>query len=244
MIFMVTTCAYPNCLRPPASNYPNATCAPCAKGLPPMTNPLSPHAAANAGGFVPRIEKSGKPIQDGEAVMGIPKVVSPTAQPKPAISQPNQPKLSIDKPTAKKAVQLIFNMEWANYDGMPKLLEEMYSQFGNFIKVTTKPSNMVGLPKKHRGLINVRAIDAYVLLIDTILPMEGRRATMKTLETNPLFVESRGKISAEDMLYAIDNDGTPQDFSLSIENKSKPDDSVYSYQVNNVVKMIPRWAIS
>lgn len=241
---MVITCGTPNCLRPPASNIPNATCAPCAKGLPILDNPKSPHTAANAGGFIPRIEKSGKPIQDGKEEMGIAKAVFPTAQPKPAISQPNQPKLSIDKQTAKKAVQLIFNMEWANYDGMPKILEEMYSKFGNFIKVNTKPSNMVGLPQKHRGSINVRAIDAYVLLMDFILPTEGRRATMKTLETNPLYVQSRGKISVEDMLYAIDNDGTTQDFSLSIENKSKPDDSIYSYQVNNVVKMIPRWAIS
>jgi len=67
---------------------------------------------------------------------------------------------------------------------------------------------------------------------------------MKSLETNPLFVQSRGKISAEDMMFAIENDGSTQDFNLSIENKSKPDDSIYSYRVNNVVKMIPRWAIS
>ena len=250
MIFMVTTCGTPKCLRPPASNLPNATCGPCAKGLPPMTNPKSPHAAANAGGFVPRIEKSGRPIQDGEAVMGVPKIVAPgsSAPQKPKNKTDNLKKLGIDAKSARIAVQLLFDMGWLNWEeGFPPVFNELFAKYGNFIAATVKPSTMVGTPDKHKGTINVRGLPEGVLVMDFMYPIEGAVQTLKHLDS-PIGQSMRKTagtpVSSTDFMYAIENDGGIFEFAKGVEHSSDSNYTSYFYEdTNGVKRAIPRWAI-
>ena len=243
---MVTTCAVKDCLRPPASD--NPSCKACQAGMKPMTNPNSPHAAANAGGFVPRITQSGKPIQDGKKEMGVAKEVKPTqtavtAQQKPANTTTNSPNVNIDKAVAKKAVQLIFDTTWFNWDETPKIFEKIFEKYGNFVSVQVKPSTMVGLPQKHRGTINISGKAPYAFIKDTLLRIEGPSAIMRMLETNPTYTEARGKVSAQDMMFALENDGATFDFTLNYPQPNK-DMSVYFYNDGKTDRQIPRWAIS
>ena len=246
---MVTTCAVKDCLRPPASD--NPSCKACQAGMPPMKNPNSPHAAANAGGFVPRITQSGKPIQDGKKEMGVPKEVKPTqtavtAQQKPANTTTNSPKVNIDKAVAKKAVQLIFDTTWFNWDETPKIFEKIFKQYGNFVSVQVKPSTMVGLPQKHRGTINISGKASYAFIKDTLLRIEGPSAIMRMIETNPTYTEARGYVSAQDMMFALENDGATFDFTLDkVTNAGGNNDmSTYTYNDGKMDREIPRWAIS
>ncbi len=244
---MVTTCATPECLRPPASG--STICQPCSKGLPPMTNPKSPHAATNKGGFVPRIEKSGKPIQDGKEEMGVAKVVSgPTATQKATNKDSNSPKINIDRAVAKRAVQMLFDMNWHNWaDGYPEIFEELFVKYGNFIAATVVASSMTGTPDTHRGTINMKGDPQGVILVDIIYLGEGERETMRSLDTAPLFVELRKgkdnngnniKVSTQDMMKSIQNNETMQDFV-----KASSDGSIYKYELNGKDVLIPRWAI-
>lgn len=248
---MVTTCAVTDCLRPPASD--NPSCKACQAGMPPMTNPKSPHAAANAGGFVPRIEKSGKPIQDGKKEMGVAKDVKPsqttgTAQQKPANTSSSSKMTPKEKAQAKKAVQMIFDTTWFNWvDGMPKMFEDLFKEYGNFVAVTVKPSTMVGLPQKHRGTINIRGKAPYAFIKDTLLRIEGPSAIMRMIETNPTYIEARGNVSAKDMMFALENDGATFDFTLDkVTNAGGNNDmSTYTYNTpSKADRKIPRWAIS
>ena len=244
---MVTTCAVKDCLRPPASD--NPSCKACQAGMPPMKNPNSPHAAANAGGFVPRITQSGKPIQDGKKEMGVAKEVKPTqtagtAQQKPANTTTNSPKVNIDKAVAKKAVQMIFDTTWFNWDETPKIFEKIFKAYGNFVSVQVKPSQMVGLPQNHRGTINISGKAPYAFIKDTLLRIEGPSAIMRMLETNPTYTEARGGVPAKDMMFALENDGATFDFSLDYENKTDNDMSIYAYNDGKTLRNIPRWAIS
>ena len=244
---MVTTCATPECLRPPASG--STICQPCGKGLPPMTNPKSPHAATNKGGFVPRIEKSGKPIQDGKEEMGVAKIVSgPTATQKATNNDSNSPKINIDRAVAKRAVQMLFDMNWHNWaDGYPEIFEELFVKYGNFIAATVVASSMTGTPDNHRGTINMKGDPQGVILVDIIYLGEGERETMRSLDTAPLFVELRKgkdnngnniKVSTQDMMKSIQNNETMQDFV-----KASSDGSIYKYELNGKDVLIPRWAI-
>ncbi len=243
---MVTTCAVKDCLRPPAND--NPSCKACQAGMKPMTNPNSPHAAVNAGGFVPRIEKSGKPIQDGKKEMGVVKDVKPTqtagTQQKPANNPTNSPKVNIDKAVAKKAVQLIFDTTWFNWDETPKIFEKIFKQYGNFISVQVKPSTMVGLPQNHKGTINISGKAPYAFIKDTLLRIEGPSAIMRMIETNPTYTEARGKVPAEHMMFALENDGKTFDFRLIETDKANPDMSYYDYSDGIKYREIPRWAIS
>lgn len=213
-----------------------------------MTNPNSPHAAANAGGFVPRIEKSGKPIQDGKKEMGVAKDVKPTqlvgTQQKPANNPTNSPKVNIDKAVAKKAVQLIFDTTWFNWDETPKIFEKIFKQYGNFVSVQVKPSTMVGIPQSHRGTINISGKAPYAFIKDTLLRIEGPSAIMRMIETNPTYTEARGKVPAEHMMFALENDGKTFDFRLMETDKANPDMSYYDYSDGITNRIIPRWAIS
>jgi len=214
----------------------------------PMTKPNSPHAAANAGGFVPRIEKSGKPIQDGKKEMGVAKDVKPTqlvgTQQKPANNPTNSPKVNIDKAVAKKAVQLIFDTTWFNWDETPKIFEKIFKQYGNFVSVQVKPSTMVGIPQSHRGTINISGKAPYAFIKDTLLRIEGPSAIMRMIETNPTYTEARGKVPAEHMMFALENDGKTFDFRLMETDKANPDMSYYDYSDGITNRIIPRWAIS
>ena len=255
---MVTTCAVKDCLRPPASD--NLSCKPCQAGMKPMDNPKSPHAAANAGGFIPRIEKSGKPIQDGKEELGKAKIVSPntTAQPENSGQQKATNKedklknMGIDPIIAKKSVQRLFDMGWFNWDGdIPKVFEEMFKDYGNFISANVKPSTMSGVPQKHRGTINTQAKPSYVMLELVILGQEGFSSALKAIESNPIFIEgyknAKG-VSAIDMLEAVENNGETFDFTLetnAIWPSTQQDNAVYSYFDDlGTKRMIPRWAIS
>jgi hypothetical protein len=252
---MVTTCAVKDCLRPPASD--NLSCKPCQAGMKPMDNPKSPHAAANAGGFIPRIEKSGKPIQDGKEELGKAKIVSPntTAQPENSGQQKATNKedklknMGIDPIIAKKSVQRLFDMGWFNWDGdIPKVFEEMFKDYGNFISANVKPSTMSGVPQKHRGTVNTQAKPSYVMLELVILGQEGKRSAQRAIESNPIFIEGYKNaqgVSAIDMLEAVENNGETFDFTLDNTTSGDSDFAVYSYVDDTGTKrMIPRWAIS
>ena len=54
-----------------------------------MSNPKSPHAAANKGGWKPKIMRDGKPVQDGQEVMGVAKVVTPPKKSDRSRTHPN-----------------------------------------------------------------------------------------------------------------------------------------------------------
>lgn len=221
-----------------------------------MNNPLSPHAAANAGGFIPRIEKSGKPIQDGKEELGKAKIVSPQivvsssnpGQQKPTNTKDKLKKMGIDPALAKKSVQNLFDMGWFNWDGVPKVFEEMFKEYGNFISATVKPSTMSGVPQKHRGIINTKAKPSYVMLELVILGQEGKRSAQKAIESNPIFIDGYKKakgVTAVDMLEAVENNGDTFDFTLENTNSPSTDFAVYSYVDDTGTKrMIPRWAIS
>ena len=252
---MVTTCAVKDCLRPPASD--NPSCKPCQAGLPPMDNPLSPHAAANAGGFIPRIEKSGKPIQDGKEELGKAKIVSPLAgyfrknlklRQKPTNTMEKLKKMGIDPAIVKKSVQELFDIGWYNWGGVPKVFEELFKGYGNFISASVKPSTMSGVPQKHRGIINTQAKPSYVMLELVILNQEGKRAALRNLESSPAlqdeYASAKG-VTSVDMLEAVENNGNGYDFTLENTNSPQTDYAVYSYVDDTGTKrMIPRWAIS
>ena len=252
---MVTTCAVKDCVRPPSSD--NPSCKPCQAGLPPMDNPKSPHAAANAGGFIPRIEKSGKPIQDGKEELGKAKIVIPSytvssgnpGQQKPTNTKDKLKKMGIDPALAKKAVQNLFDMGWFNWDGVPKVFEEMFKEYGNFISANVKPSTMSGVPQKHRGTVNTKALPSYVMLEEVIMKYEGKSAALRNLESSPALQDGYKKakrVTAVDMIEAVENNGDTFDFTL--ENhlpKTDTDFATYSYVDDTGTKrMIPRWAIS
>ncbi len=251
---MVTTCAVKDCLRPPAKD--NLSCKPCQYGMTPMDNPLSPHAAANAGGFVPRIEKSGKPIQDGKEELGKAKIVIPQiavgsgnpAQQKPTNTDDKLKKMGIDPAIVKKSVQELFDMGWYNWGGVPKVFEELFKDYGNFISASVKPSTMIGVPQNHRGIINTQAKPSYVMLELVILSQEGQRAAFRNLESSPAlqdgYTNAKG-VTTVDMLEAVENNGNVYDFTLENTNSPKDDYAVYSYVDDMRIKrMIPRWAIS
>ena len=254
---MVTTCAVKDCLRPPASD--NLSCKPCQAGMKPMDNPLSPHAAANAGGFIPRIEKSGKPIQDGKEELGKAKIVSPkpltqpenSGQQKATNKEDKLKKMGIDPIIAKKSVQRLFDMGWFNWDGVPKMFEEMFKDYGNFIASNVKPSTMSGVPQNHRGIINTQAKPSYVMLELVILGQEGKRSAQRAIESNPIFIDgykNANGVSAIDMLEAVENNGETFDFTLKnnlLPISGDPDFAVYSYvDDTGTQRLIPRRAIS
>ena len=166
-----------------------------------------------------------------------------TAQQKPANTTTNSPKVNIDKAVAKKAVQMIFDTTWFNWDETPKIFEKIFKQYGNFISVQVKPSTMVGLPKNHRGTINISGKAPYAFIKDTLLRIEGPSAIMRMLETNPTYTEARGNVSAQDMMCALENDGATFDFTLNYPQPNK-DMSVYFYNDGKTDRGIPRWAIS
>lgn len=216
-----------------------------------MTNPKSPHAAINAGGFVPRIVKSGKPIQDGKEELGVAKDVKPTqttgtAQQKPANTSSSSKMTPKEKALAKKAVQMIFDTTWFNWvDGMPKMFEDLFKEYGNFVAVNVQPSTMVGVPQNHRGTINIRGKAPYAFIKDTLLRIEGPSAIMRMIETNPTYTEARGKVSPEDMMFALDNDGATFDFQLVVTSNVGGNNDMSIYTYNTPTKReIPRWAIS
>ena len=248
---MVTTCAVKDCLRPPASD--NLSCKPCQAGMKPMDNPLSPHAAANAGGFIPRIEKSGKPIQDGKEELGKAKIVSPQTTAVPGKQKPTNTKdklknMGIDPAIAKNSVQKLFDMGWFNWNGIPASFEKMFQKYGNFISANVKPSTMSGVPQKHRGIVNIKAKSAYVMLEEVIMKYEGKGAALRNLESSPAlqdgYAGAKG-VTAVDMLEAVENSGDTFDFTLENTNSPQTDYAVYSYVDDMRTKrMIPRWAIS
>ena len=251
---MVTTCAVKDCLRPPASD--NLSCKPCQAGMKPMDNPKSPHAAANAGGFVPRIEKSGKPIQDGKEELGKAKIVSPQiavssegpGQQKPTNTKDKLKNIGIDPAIAKKSVQKLFDMGWFNWNGIPAPFEKMFQKYGNFISANVKPSTMSGVPQKHRGTVNTQAKPSYVMLELVILGQEGFSSALKAIESNPIFIDGYKNaqgVSAIDMLEAVENNGETFDFTLDNTTSGDPDFAVYYYFDDlGTKRMIPRWAIS
>ena len=222
-----------------------------------MDNPKSPHAAANAGGFIPRIEKSGKPIQDGKEELGKAKIVIPSytvssgnpGQQKPTNTKDKLKKMGIDPALAKKAVKNLFDMGWFNWDGVPKVFEEMFKEYGNFISANVKPSTMSGVPQKHRGTVNTKALPSYVMLEEVIMKYEGKSAALRNLESSPALQDGYKKakrVTAVDMIEAVENNGDTFDFTL--ENhlpKTDTDFATYSYVDDTGTKrMIPRWAIS
>ena len=167
-----------------------------------------------------------------------------TAQQKPANTSTNSPNVNIDKAVAKKAVQLIFDTTWFNWDETPKIFEKIFKKYGNFVSVQVKPSSMVGLPQSHRGTINISGKAPYAFIKDTLLRIEGPSAIMRMIETNPTYKEARGKVPAEHMMFALENDGKTFDFRLIEENKENPDMSYYDYSDGIKYRKIPRWAIS
>tara|TARA_R110002050_G_scaffold225923_1_gene361793 strand:+ start:350 stop:1015 length:666 start_codon:yes stop_codon:yes gene_type:complete len=219
----------------------------------PMDNPLSPHAAANAGGFVPRIEKSGKPIQDGKEELGKAKIVSPQTTASPGKQKPTNTKdklknMGIDPAIAKNSVQKLFDMGWFNWNGIPASFEKMFQKYGNFISANVKPSTMSGVPQKHRGIVNIKAKSAYVMLEEVIMKYEGKGAALRNLESSPAlqdgYAGAKG-VTAVDMLEAVENSGDTFDFTLENTNSPQTDYAVYSYVDDTGTKrMIPRWAIS
>ncbi len=238
---MVTTCATPDCLRPPADG--SYTCRPCDMGRKPMTNPQSPHAAANKGGWQPRIMKDGKPIQDGQEIKGVAKTVKMPPPGSLTTKTPKSPtkkvKTSLSTQDSKKAVQQIFNTMWWGWKGgLPPSFPDLFKQFGNYIKSDVKPSSMVGTPDRHRSQINIRGDASYVLLMEVILPQERMSGVERKLTNSPIHIEKRGNVSVPDMMIAIENDGKTFDFE-------KVDENTYKYEdANGKEHELPRWAIA
>ena len=237
---MVTTCATPTCLRPPADGMD--MCKPCSVGGKPLTNPQSPHAAQHS--FSPRVMKDGKPIKDGSVQMGVPTVRVPkpgtgTATPKVTISPKNQIKTSLSTQDSKKAVQMIFNSRWWGWqDGLPSQFPDLFAQFGKYHKANVKTSSMVGTPDSHRSQINMSGNAAYVTIMELILPVEGMRSVEKKLR-NPIYAEARGAVSIPDMLVAIENDGKTYTF------EKVGDGTIYKYEDDKGKEhQLPRWAIA
>jgi|TARA_R110002110_G_scaffold150598_3_gene342644 hypothetical protein len=212
-----------------------------------MSNPKSPHAAANKGGWKPKIMRDGKPVQDGQEVMGVAKVVTPpkkvtvpgltqTQSPK---SPSNKVKTSLSKQDSKKAVQMIFNSRWWGWEnGLPPQFPELFKQFGKYISASVQPSQMVGNPQSHRSQINIRGIAPYVLIMDIILPQERMSGVERKLTNSPIHIEKRGIVSVPDMIIAIENDGKTFDFE-------KVDEDTYKYEdANGQEHQLPRWAIA
>ena len=238
---MVITCDVNNCLRPPASD--NPTCVPCQMGMPPMTNPQSPHAAQHS--FTPKIMKDGKPIQDGSVNMGVPTLVptvgtsSGTAPPKPTISKAKPIKTSLSTQDSKKAVQMIFNSRWWGWeDGLPSQFPDLFAQFGKYHKANVKTSSMVGTPDSHRSQINMKGSPPYVTIMELILPVEGMRSVERKL-SSPIYAEARGEVSIPDMMLAIENDGETYTF------EKVGDGTIYKYEdAKGKEHQLPRWAIA
>lgn len=231
---MVVTCDTPFCLRSPADN--DVKCLPCQRGLRPLTNPKSPHAAGNSASVEDYVTEALKQELSK-------KVSAIIQQPKTDNNPPknvNQGKTDDEiRILNKNAVEKIFNSYWYGWkDGCPPIFQDMFKKYGNFVPASIKPSTMVGTPATHRSSVNASGNQSFAIVKDVILPFEGKGAAMKAIGNSPALKDTLVGISADDAIAICDNNGIVYDFS------KKGSGDVYTYDDNGVKRELPRWAIA
>ena len=236
---MAEKCATNECLR--VVSVAGGTCAKCEKGLPPMTNPKSPHA----------IGKSGTGTKYTDPVRPVSKEpinpsISEIAPLSPANKTPSKAQvISVSEATAKDAVKLIFNTYWYGWNGgTPTGFESIFEKYGRFIPDRTVASKMVGAPDKHKSTINMKANPTFSLAYE-IFSNEGERAYMEFLSNN---------LTAEDLLTVgrtnpIMNDGDRINLPFNQDKEfvftKVGDGEFYTYEdKRNKNRTLPRWAIA
>jgi len=240
----MVTCATPTCLRSPADN--DTQCIHCQRGMKPMTNPLSPQAAGNKvklGFDYPGIlgPQTGMPLGDK---LGFP-IILPK---KPTVisKQPVDTKVIKTKEEIKilnkVAVEQIFNSYWYGWEnGHPKLFDEIFSQYGNFIHFSVKTSNMVGTPDTHFSTINSSGhaqFAVFVMIHKDKLESNGSIQRQFSRNAHPALSQILHGISPQDTFAILENNGKPYNFT-KVGNGD-----TYLYDDNGIQRKLPKWAIA
>ncbi len=232
---MAEKCATKECLRGVATA--GATCLPCEKLMPPMTNPKSPHAYTSV---KPTTGKQKAPIKPSKTE----KKEKPSSKSKKTAKKEDWKKGKTDSQInlmQKDAVQVIFTSYWYGWpDGLPPAFAKLFKPYGNFISIREKPSKMKGKPEIHKSTINVKAKKSFVLVVEAIYPMEGEARAFKAIQLSPIMMEALGDVSPTDAIEMVKNNGKAYTFT-----KHKKDGSEYYYTDDGGTKRaIPRWAIA
>ena len=203
-----------------------------------MTNPLSPQAAGNS-----PTPKVGFVLQEGDK-LGFPIILpkKPTVIPKqPVDTKVIKTKEEI-KILNKVAVEQIFNSYWYGWEnGHPKLFDEIFSQYGNFIHFSVKTSNMVGTPDTHFSTINSSGhaqFAIFVMIHKDKLESNGSIQRQFRNNAHPAVSQILHGISPQDTFAILENNGKPYNFT-KVGNGD-----TYLYDDNGIQRKLPKWAIA
>ena len=240
----MVTCATPTCLRSPADN--DTQCIHCQRGMKPMTNPLSPQAALKLPGnnwITPKVlgPQTGMPLGDK---LGFPIILpkKPTVIPKQTVGTKVIKTKEEIKILNKVAVEQIFNSYWYGWEnGHPKLFDEIFSQYGNFIHFSVKTSNMVGTPDTHFSTINSSGhaqFAVFVMIHKDKLESNGSIQRQFSRNAHPAVSQILHGISPQDTFAILENNGKPYNFT-KVGNGD-----TYLYDDNGIQRKLPKWAIA
>ena len=240
----MVTCATPTCLRSPADN--DTQCIHCQRGMKPMTNPLSPQAALKLPGnnwITPKVlgPQTVMPLGDK---LGFPIILpkKPTVIPKQTVGTKVIKTKEEIKILNKVAVEQIFNSYWYGWEnGHPKLFDEIFSQYGNFIHFSVKTSNMVGTPDTHFSTINSSGhaqFAVFVMIHKDKLESNGSIQRQFSRNAHPALSQILHGISPQDTFAILENNGKPYNFT-KVGNGD-----TYLYDDNGIQRKLPKWAIA
>jgi len=235
----MVTCATPTCLRSPADN--DTQCIHCQRGMKPMTNPLSPQAAGNS--LTPKVlgPQTGMPLGDK---LGFPIILpkKPTVIPKQTVGTKVIKTKEEIKILNKVAVEQIFNSYWYGWkNGHPTLFDEIFSEYGNFIHFSVKPSTMVGTPDTHFSTINSSGhaqFAVFVMIHKDKLESNGSIQRQFSRNAHPAVSQILHGISPQDTFAILENNGKPYNFT-KVGNGD-----TYLYDDNGIQRKLPKWAIA
>ena len=220
-------CDTPDCLRGVGRGdtfFP--LCLACGNGFPPMKNPKSPHAWNRQNGNPTPIILPKKPT-----------VISKQPVDTKVIKTKEEIKI-----LNKVAVEQIFNSYWYGWEnGHPKLFDEIFSQYGNFIHFSVKTSNMVGTPDTHFSTINSSGhaqFAVFVMIHKDKLESNGSIQRQFSRNAHPALSQILHGISPQDTFAILENNGKPYNFT-KVGNGD-----TYLYDDNGIQRKLPKWAIA
>lgn len=229
---MAEKCDTPSCLRGVGAI--GQICMPCEKGMPPMTNPKSPHAWNNPIGSATTGSTSKKPKSQDKV----------KSEPKPKVVIPKTAKWKKDKSDMeikrlqRNAVELIFTTYWYGWPkGIPGAFTDIFKDYGVFLTGREVPSKMVGTPDIHKSHINMRGNAAFVIIMEAIYPIQGESWAFKEIQDSQILMEALGGVSATHAIELVKHDGESYTFT-------KKDEKIYTWVENGVKREIPKWAIA
>ena len=198
-----------------------------------MTNPLSPQAAGNS--LTPK-------VLGPHFFFTIPFQNPPTVIPKQTVGTKVIKTKEEIKILNKVAVEQIFNSYWYGWEnGHPKLFDEIFSQYGNFIHFSVKTSNMVGTPDTHFSTINSSGHAQFAVFVMIHKDkLESNGSIMRQFQNNahPALSQILHGISPQDTFSILENNGKSYNFT-KVGNGD-----TYLYDDNGIQRKLPKWAIA